>query len=395
MMVLPDAATLHLVILCLLAGHQVFVAAFLAAGRDGEARRQAGMILFLALNAFADLTVAAQALGASPVWSAVRVICLFGFGPALLAYARAMTSAPPAQDRWLWPKRLAPALLAALCLTPFLALTRFTHDRALSGQDSQVQAATVGVMAALLIFSASGAVYLLMVLRMLRTHLAGLKALFSNIEDQTLSWLRWILLMLAAAWLIDLADTLCSALLGQALLNDLTADLIEAAWVYPLTFMALRQRWTLSRPEAKAETTVADKRRYARSALGPEGMQRIASKLERAMRDGRLHRNAGLTLVDLQAEIRTPSNHISQTLNVFLGQTFFDFVNGWRIRDACGLLETTDLSILEISDDVGFQSRSTFNAAFRKLQGVAPSAYRVRHRPSRRPESDPDGNDAR
>lgn len=395
MTALPDAATLHLVIPCLLAGHQVFVAAFLATGRDGDARRHAGMILFLALNAFADLTVVAQALGGPPVWAAVRMVCLFGFGPALLAYARAMTSTPPPRDRWLWPKRLAPALLAALCLTPFLALTDLIHDRALSGQDPRAQAATVGVMAALLIFSASGAVYLLTVLRMLRTHLAGLKALFSNIEDRTLSWLRWILLMLAAAWLIDLADTLYGVLLGRALLNDLTADLIEAAWVYPLTFMALRQRWTLSRPEGKTETAVADTRRYARSALGPDGMERIASNLEKAMRDGRLYRNAGLTLVDLQAAIRTPSNHISQTLNVFLGQTFFDFVNGWRIRDACGLLETTDLSVLEISDEVGFQSRSTFNAAFRKLQGIAPSAYRVRHRPSRRPKGDLNENDAR
>jgi AraC-like DNA-binding protein len=381
MMVLPSGPTLHLIILCLLAGHQVFVAAVLATGRDGEARRQAGMVLFLGLNAFADLTVVAQALGAPPVWAAVRVICLFGFGPALLAYARAMTSAPPARGRRLWPRRLAPALLAALCLTPFLALTSLPHEHALSGQDPRVQAATVGVMAALLIFSASGAFYLLTVLRMLRTHLAGLKALFSNIEDRTLSWLRWILLMLAAAWLIDLADTLCGVLFGQALLNDLTADLIEAAWVYPLTFMALRQRWTLSQPGTQTEPAVADKRRYARSALGPEGMERIAAKLEKAMRDGRLYRNAGLTLVDLQTAIRTPSNHISQTLNVFLDQTFFDFVNDWRIREACGLLETTDLSVLTISDDVGFQSRSTFNAAFRKLRGVAPTAYRVRHRP--------------
>lgn len=394
MMVSPSGATLHLVILCLLAGHQVFVAAFLAAARDGEARRQAGMILFLVLNAFADLTVIAQALGGPPAWAAVRVVCLFGFGPALLAYARAMTSTPPPRDRWLWPKRLAPALLAALCLTPFLALSDLIHDRALSGQDPRAQAATVGVMAALLIFSTSGAVYLLTVLRMLRTHLAGLKALFSNIEDRTLSWLRWILLMLAAAWLIDLADTLCGVVLGRALLNDLTADLIEAAWVYPLTFMALRQRWTL-RPEAKTGAAVADTRRYARSALSPDGMERIASKLETAMRDGRLYRNAGLTLVDLQAAIRTPSNHISQTLNVFLGRTFFDFVNGWRIREACGLLETTDLSILEISDDVGFHSRSTFNAAFRKLQGVAPSAYRVRYRSGPVPEGDPGENDAR
>lgn len=47
-----------------------------------------------------------------------------------------------------------------------------------------------------------------------------------------------------------------------------------------------------------------------------------------------------------------------------------------RIRDACVLLVTTDLSMKEIADNLGFSSPSHFSETFRKLRGVSPMDYR-------------------
>ncbi|HVZ47500.1 MAG TPA: helix-turn-helix domain-containing protein, partial [Gemmatimonadaceae bacterium] len=62
-----------------------------------------------------------------------------------------------------------------------------------------------------------------------------------------------------------------------------------------------------------------------------------------------------------------------------VGQTFYDFVNSYRVRDvqrriAAG--EARTRKMLALAMDAGFASKSTFNDAFRKHAGMTPSAYR-------------------
>jgi len=67
---------------------------------------------------------------------------------------------------------------------------------------------------------------------------------------------------------------------------------------------------------------------------------------------------------------------VSETLNKHLGVNFFEFVNRRRIEDACTLLRASEASALTIAYEVGFNSRSTFHAAFKKYVGASPHAFR-------------------
>ena len=69
-------------------------------------------------------------------------------------------------------------------------------------------------------------------------------------------------------------------------------------------------------------------------------------------------------------------NHISETLSQFLHTKFFQFVNGFRVEEAKKALQDKDKLITRIAFDVGFNSKSTFNTAFKKVVGYSPSAYR-------------------
>nr|WP_254868512.1 helix-turn-helix transcriptional regulator [Phaeobacter sp. HF9A] len=89
-----------------------------------------------------------------------------------------------------------------------------------------------------------------------------------------------------------------------------------------------------------------------------------------------LHRDSALSLRRLAEQVGASPNYVSQTLNDHLGVSFFDFVNGFRVDEAEELMRTTDRSITEIALDVGFNSRSTFNAAIRKHRGMSPSELR-------------------
>ena len=74
---------------------------------------------------------------------------------------------------------------------------------------------------------------------------------------------------------------------------------------------------------------------------------------------------------------------ISRILIEAVGVNFFDFVNRHRATEARRLLVHSDLSVLEIGLEVGFNSRSTFNAAFKKHVSSSPSAYRAGARNTR------------
>jgi AraC-like DNA-binding protein len=89
-----------------------------------------------------------------------------------------------------------------------------------------------------------------------------------------------------------------------------------------------------------------------------------------------LHRDANLSLWALAKHTGASSNYISQTLNEVMGESFFDFVNSYRIAEAKTLLATTNESVLNITYDVGFNARSSFYNAFKRHTGQTPTSYR-------------------
>ncbi|NGX17145.1 helix-turn-helix domain-containing protein [Wenzhouxiangella sp. XN24] len=86
----------------------------------------------------------------------------------------------------------------------------------------------------------------------------------------------------------------------------------------------------------------------------------------------------GLTLASLSAQVAMTPRDLSELLNRSLGVHFFDFINGYRIEKAQHLLLAEPRqSVLQILYAVGFNSKSSFNTAFKKHSGVTPSAFRA------------------
>lgn len=135
----------------------------------------------------------------------------------------------------------------------------------------------------------------------------------------------------------------------------------------------LRQKPSLAPDVATTDAMVT---KYEKSALTSDMAIRIERKLRMAMTEDQLHRDPNLSLWSLARHIGASPNYISQTLNENIGESFFDFVNGYRIADAQSLLRDTDDTVLTITYDAGFNSRSSFYTAFKKVTGQTPTAYR-------------------
>jgi AraC-like DNA-binding protein len=104
---------------------------------------------------------------------------------------------------------------------------------------------------------------------------------------------------------------------------------------------------------------------------------RIQRKLRDAMNSLQSFRDSRLTLRGLCQQIKENPHYVSQVINQDLGSDFYDFVNGHRIdRAKAALAVTSDKTVIEIALEVGFNSKSTFNTAFRRYTGMTPTEYR-------------------
>jgi AraC-like DNA-binding protein len=103
------------------------------------------------------------------------------------------------------------------------------------------------------------------------------------------------------------------------------------------------------------------------------------TKLKMYMIEEKPFLNPSLTIQDISIDIGIPVRELSLLINHKLNKHFYDFVNIYRIENAMGILKDSTKSkvtILEILYDVGFNSKSSFNTAFRKHTNTTPTEYR-------------------
>ncbi|MGH8094408.1 MAG: helix-turn-helix domain-containing protein [Chthoniobacterales bacterium] len=84
-----------------------------------------------------------------------------------------------------------------------------------------------------------------------------------------------------------------------------------------------------------------------------------------------------LSLTKVADVVHISPNYLSEEFKRVTGSKFVDYVARARIEKACKLLCNSNLRISEIAFEVGFQSLSQFNRAFKKLSGKSPKEYRA------------------
>jgi AraC-like DNA-binding protein len=116
--------------------------------------------------------------------------------------------------------------------------------------------------------------------------------------------------------------------------------------------------------------------------VGP-GFDRNLAALTRALEEEKVYLKPGLSIGDLAKRLAIPEYRLRALINKRLGfRNFNALLHEYRLRDACEQLTDpakAKLPILTIALDVGYQSITPFNQAFRNAMGCTPSAYRQQH----------------
>ena len=101
-------------------------------------------------------------------------------------------------------------------------------------------------------------------------------------------------------------------------------------------------------------------------------------KIEKLLLENKLYQNPELTLNDIARKLETNAAIISRTINQGFQLNFNDFINQYRIEEVKNSFvngEHKKSTLLGIAFDSGFNSKATFNRAFKKNTGLSPKKY--------------------
>jgi AraC-like DNA-binding protein len=117
-------------------------------------------------------------------------------------------------------------------------------------------------------------------------------------------------------------------------------------------------------------------RRRNPSVAATDDYGAVFAAVERLLREDQIYCDADLTLGRIARKLHVPVKAVSRAVNAGAGMNVSQYVNGFRVRDACARLRGTDQGVTAILYEVGFNTKSNFNREFARIKGVTPSAYR-------------------
>jgi AraC family L-rhamnose operon transcriptional activator RhaR len=89
------------------------------------------------------------------------------------------------------------------------------------------------------------------------------------------------------------------------------------------------------------------------------------------------HRLDGsITLKDLAAQYRISGRQLQRLFKAQTGQTFTQYLRQARIARSRQLLQTTDMTVGQIAEAVGYRDHDTFYRHFKRIAGCTPNVYR-------------------
>ena len=92
------------------------------------------------------------------------------------------------------------------------------------------------------------------------------------------------------------------------------------------------------------------------------------------------HLNMPLQVATLAARVDLSRSHFTVLFKRYVGGTPIDYFIRLRLRQACRLLEETQLSVKEIAYTLGYDDPFYFSRIFKSFNRIAPSKYRLRKR---------------
>jgi AraC-like DNA-binding protein len=202
-----------------------------------------------------------------------------------------------------------------------------------------------------------------------------IKNKYSQIDQINLDWLSFSLNTFGLLTFVSLIHNFIT-LTGNRSVFIVTLVLLLIFIIYFVNKVILK---ALRQPEIFAGITQNETTKYLGSNLTPSQIEEYKKQLLTLLRTEKSFLDPQVSLTDLSEKLSVSTKHLSQVINQSFNKSFFDFINTYRIQEVQQILkESMDdkMTVLEAMYQAGFNSKSSFNTAFKKETGQTPTEFR-------------------
>lgn len=300
----------------------------------------------------------------------------FLFGPLLYLYTRAVTS----KNSRFSTKDILHLLPFAFAFCMTLVLYQFQPYKVKLALLKTGLYNLTSFTIYFIVLEAITLTYLLKAFRLVKRKNKKLKSYFSSMEKINFEWLKLVVTAFIMMWIVDIIN------LGTYFLGISTVTSMELFYFISLLInfifanLLILKNLKLPSTEDATEKEI-ERHKYENSRLTEQEKSDILFCLENLMKREKLYLNSSLNLGETAQHLNLAPRYLSQVINELKEQNFYDYVNSYRIDEAKRLLSDSSHEndkILAILGECGFNSKSAFNAMFKKVTGITPSEFRKR-----------------
>jgi AraC-like DNA-binding protein len=235
--------------------------------------------------------------------------------------------------------------------------------------------------------------YMIASVRYYRSYQQYTREELSFAEQAALPWLRNFLVAFGVITVLPLVKEILQLIPAIDALDYVGSWYYFLAFALVVYYMAINGYHSIQSPlrklhfepgesaPASTESTSAPKQFTAAPAgetPAPPDLDRWKQRVEAVMHSEQSHTDPELTLSQLARQCQTNPSQLSRVINAGYGQNFNDFINEYRVNALMDKLragEHRNQTLLGIAFDCGFNSKATFNRAFRKKTGLSPKDW--------------------
>lgn len=275
----------------------------------------------------------------------------------------------------LYKKRLSP--IEAVHFIPFFAFIIFQliNSQVLSGNTSDDQHHVyIGFFQD---YNAFGIFFLLSLpIYISFSYWVSIKA--RSLDPDKSIWIRMLILFVGGIWLSSVLSLLVPDLINHTLQIGFNSLIFISltGFVYLISYFGIKQNiFSTDIPKIGGI-------KYNKSKILDDEANLIWSNLNQHLQTKKPYLDPNINLNKLSAQMGITAHKLSQVINAKSYLSFNDLINKHRVDEVKNMMSSNEnkhLSLLGMALEAGFNSKATFNRAFKKLENCTPSQYMKQH----------------
>lgn len=216
--------------------------------------------------------------------------------------------------------------------------------------------------------------YCLYALKAIKNYHSWLNKNYSTNDAYSLRWLYRLIIIFAVLWFLWTPYTII-----DYVIFDFQLGISDYYPIYVL--LSIITIWISGEAFLRPEIILLEtnKGNSTHKEKPTEEISKKASWLKEQMVTNLFYLNSELTLKSLAENLNIHPNVLSKIINNGLDKNFSDFVNEYRVNAIIEKLHSSNydhITLLGISFECGFNSKTTFNRVFKNIKGVTPLDYK-------------------